>query len=492
MKSMSADPQKIEKMRSTFSYDHPIKGSGDDRLGRANYARAIADATVAWNDEDSLVIGVYGKWGSGKTSIKNMILERIKESAKIDIIEFNPWQYSGQKQVYDAFFKEIGIALGKKFEGKDGKRLIARWKFYAASLRMGSSLFGPIKWLLSGIFMLIAVLAFGSSFFSFEYIRYAPWIISIVFGILATVSGFSDQVVQWLTAKSEVNIKSTSEIKEELVSILQKRKQPLLIVIDDIDRLTPQEIRLLFQLIKVNCDLPRLVYIVLAQRDVVEGSLEVPNVVSGKAYLEKIVQIPFDVPLIEQSRLEKIFFQGLDEILGKKILEKFDSSRWANIYVPGLKDYFTSLRQVNRYLSSLAFHVGLFKNGGTFEVNPVDLIALETMRLREPEVYGRIPVLKHVLLERRGKGSYLGIDENEAKKMIQNLILLADTDHQQNLTEIIKELFPLTEPYLKNSSWTSSYDEAWDRSRVHEYPVNPSRQQQAISLRRPPRWSSIH
>ncbi len=81
---------------------------------------------------------------------------------------------------------------------------------------------------------------------------------------------------------------------------------PLLVVIDDIDRLIPSEVQELFQLIKVNADFPNVVYLVLFDRSVVEKNIEKVVAVSGRDYLEKIVQVGFDVPLIERARLHRV------------------------------------------------------------------------------------------------------------------------------------------------------------------------------------------
>ena len=58
-----------------FSTDRPIRRRNEDRLGRWRFAEAIAAAVKGWTGRDSLVIGLYGVWGSGKSSVKNMVIE---------------------------------------------------------------------------------------------------------------------------------------------------------------------------------------------------------------------------------------------------------------------------------------------------------------------------------------------------------------------------------------------------------------------------------
>src|SRR5258708_32230811 len=97
-------------------------------------------------------------------------------------------------------------------------------------------------------------------------------------------------------SREKLSEKDIKETKAEVSELLRQLKAPILVVIDDVDRLTADEVRLIFQLIKANADFPNLVYLALFQRDIVEKSLEKVTSGSGKDFLEKIVQIGFDGP----------------------------------------------------------------------------------------------------------------------------------------------------------------------------------------------------
>src|SRR5881628_1548344 len=96
---------------------------------------------------------------------------------------------------------------------------------------------------------------------------------------------------------------------------------PLVVIIDDIDRLRPDEIRLLFQLVKANADFPNLVYLLLFQRDIVElavGESGLP----GEEFLEKVVQVAFDLPRIEAEKLQRQLFDGVNRLLAAEEVGK--------------------------------------------------------------------------------------------------------------------------------------------------------------------------
>lgn len=65
-----------------LSADRPIASRERDLLGRSGFAESLASAIKGWTGNDSLVIALYGSWGSGKSSVKNMILEALREVKK--------------------------------------------------------------------------------------------------------------------------------------------------------------------------------------------------------------------------------------------------------------------------------------------------------------------------------------------------------------------------------------------------------------------------
>jgi predicted KAP-like P-loop ATPase len=63
---------------SNINADVPINTINDDELNRADFSIKIAESILNYEDEECLVLGLMGKWGSGKTSIRNMIFEHIE------------------------------------------------------------------------------------------------------------------------------------------------------------------------------------------------------------------------------------------------------------------------------------------------------------------------------------------------------------------------------------------------------------------------------
>ena len=112
---MQSDSAEKSSLESYLSADRPIKTKKEDSLKRARFSEALAKVIQGWRKKPSLVIGLYGEWGSGKSSIKNMVIETLNAEGTqpLSIVEFSPWQVSGQDLLAENFLREIGQALGK-------------------------------------------------------------------------------------------------------------------------------------------------------------------------------------------------------------------------------------------------------------------------------------------------------------------------------------------------------------------------------------------
>lgn len=224
---MANHPAQSQSKNLWFSADRPIGSLEEDLLDRAPFAGSLASAIKGWRGNESLVVALYGPWGSGKSSVKNMVLQTLR-SAEANcplIIEFNPWQWSGQNQLAEAFFQEIGLVLGRSDGSEDGKRRAAKWRTYATYLTLGTSFAKSLKAIAPALGLsgwgILDVLAKGME-------------------QSATVAHEGSKGVE---AQGIVQQQTLAEIKKELPDSLKELERPILVVLDDIDRLTPEEIR---------------------------------------------------------------------------------------------------------------------------------------------------------------------------------------------------------------------------------------------------------
>ena len=68
-----------------ISPDLPITRSSDDKLNRQSFAESLARVLLRSTFPTSFTVGLYGEWGSGKTSLLNMVIEQVEAKNK-DVI----------------------------------------------------------------------------------------------------------------------------------------------------------------------------------------------------------------------------------------------------------------------------------------------------------------------------------------------------------------------------------------------------------------------
>ena len=451
-----------------FIDDQPIKMQQHDLLDRAGFSQRLALAISSWKNQESLVISLTGPWGSGKTSIKNMALDHLAATEGCQVIEFNPWQWAGQDNLSNSFFAEISRAIQRKDPTESGKQLAKLLRSYSRRLNTGASWADGTAKLLPVLFAstlatsLLGTLAQGT-------VAQVTWL------ALTAVSGFGSLALllkrggSWLSRwakKLDEEAKDSAltldQLREELQKLLSKRDKPLLIVLDDLDRLSAEQMKATFQLVKAHMDFANVVFLLLFQRDTVEQGLSKVGF-DGAVYLEKIIQVPFSVPAIATSQLEAVLFQRLDAILTREqqLQQRFEQDYWGQMFQRGMRPFFSNLRHIYRYASTLEFHCRLLRGTEVAEVNAVDLFALECLRVFAPETYAEMPRHKALLT---GSEPYARQDEpqrSRVNQVIDQLVSLAPSHHQPATRQLLREMFPTLDWVFENTSYDSAIQLRW-------------------------------
>lgn len=456
-----------------FIYDKPIETEKDDFLGRTKFSQHLGKALLNWQERESLVIAIYGEWGSGKSSVIRLADEFIKKSDgenKPTIIEFNPWIFSEENNLSKHFFNEIAKELEIRKDTERDEAIAKKLKFYASLLSLApeKNLF---KGLSSKVLLVLGLLGISSGKI-IEWLNIpSDWLKNILFiagFLLILVNVFKDYLLRFANffeRKADYHTKSESKIKKEIKDELLKRQKKLVIVIDDIDRLNQSEIKQIFKLIRVNADFPNTIYLLAFDRKIIKKNLEEQSGVSGKDYLEKIVQVNFDVPFAKPSKISTFLFKELDRILGvlPESAHKFfgkDDTYWANIYHSGFKDFFKNIRDVKRFASSLEFNISQMYQDKVMEVNPIDFIAVEAIRVFAPDFY--LFMRERNSLFTSTDRDTTSRDNNPRKKEIEAALNKLSIKIKESVIELIERLFPQVEGLFQYDYSTHGHE--WQSS----------------------------
>ena len=331
-----------------YSTDRPIDTCEQDLLGRASFSKQLGRAIYDYNGKDGLVIGLYGKWGSGKTSVINMAVNEMITLAEQEnnmpvVMKFAPWNYSDKDNLISIFFQ----SLKNKIELQDNEEM---------KKEVGKAL--------------------NDYAGAFDALSLIPIVGSGVAAILKTVAQ-----AQGTNLMQGADLEKTKELLE---NALVKSNKKIVIIIDDIDRLTNLQILDVFQLVKQVADFPNIIYILAMDRKVVRRALQEVHNIDGNEYLEKIIQVPFEIPELRKSKLNSIFFSKLDEVV-KEISDKIEwnDDYWTDIFQNCIEPYMNTLRDVNRVINTFQFKYGAMYRETSFE----DMLAITTIEVLEPELY---------------------------------------------------------------------------------------------------------
>lgn len=347
----SENTSEEQKYKYEFRGDSPIELESDDFLSRTDFSRHLAEALSGWKGEESLVLALNGPWGSGKTSLINLTVKsicdkkersnnnsrwynrvitlfqrffrnaKVKESIELPtIIHFNPWVYSEEGNIQKHFFDQIAKELELKNDTVQDKKIAKRMRYYSSILELVS----PGKqlsqlWVMK-LVKIVFFAALGSLYYTYieSFSQLAIYVIIgliVLYVLLIVFKSYLYKFASFFESRSEYQSKTLSELKKELQEELRVREKKILIIIDDIDRLDVDEIRPLLKLVRSNANFPNTIYLLIFDWEVVEKYLQEKIGVQGKDYLGKIVQVRFDIPHVNSSKILTYLDKELDRII---------------------------------------------------------------------------------------------------------------------------------------------------------------------------------
>ena len=386
--------------------DLPIRTSGEDKLGYGPFAKTVAECIRGINKPYGNVIAIHGPWGVGKSSLVELVQRELENLAseepgkELIVIPFNSWCYRTEEGVIAGFFKEFHSGLTKNDEKNNdhGDKVVQEeLKNLAAAIGTSSVLYA-------------------------SDIEVNP-----------TVSkSIIDAICSWFQKR---NIQKSSEsietLQQKIGDELKNLKHRILIVIDDVDRLSPEEAMAVFRLIKSVGKIENVIYLLSYDRDVTEKMIKQDYYCEGSHYLEKIVQASFDLPNPRKKDLIAMLESRLKNIFGDLFLNKRSmiNDRTRKIVIPEIK----TPRDVHR----LANVISVTYPAVQLDVDFGDFISIETIRIFHPNIYKEIRDLKYSLTVPRGQ---LSNEEN-----VLNRIRISCKDSNANIDKImdaLKLLFP--------------------------------------------------
>lgn len=239
----------------------PLENVNDDKLGFKEKSKDIATFIDNFSANLPYSLSINGSWGSGKSTMLNFIENNLNKG-KCKVVRFNPWMITDREELIKNLFEEIYYAMG------EGELHRAKEKFSKYAQKLLAPAAKAIAFVGAYKAGMPPTVATGTS---------------VVVG--ETTQAFSDTIFE---------DKPLSLRKKELNDILNQTIRPdgqkIVVMIDEIDRLFPEEVITVFQMIKSTLDLPGLFFVVAMDEEVVFDALKKQGVSKPDYYLHKIFQ----------------------------------------------------------------------------------------------------------------------------------------------------------------------------------------------------------
>lgn len=332
------EDQKTENLAIGFLEDAAIDEISADTFQRSTTAKTITDKISLTKSKRSFAIGVIGEYGSGKTSFLNLIkyhLQTTENTQPPILIDFNPWTSDSPQEIHRSFFTLLIEKIGER-----DSKLSAQLHNYSRRLRQHDT--------------------------------------------------FLDTVIKRLDLVNSLIENDTRSEFQKINDRIAELGQKVVVFVDDIDRLHPEEITEVLRLIRNTASFSNVFYIVGYDRNYVVEAIRKVNKKGYRSYLDKIFQLEIPLPKTEHGNLLTELKTKLNSILTEqhyvfletRILPPYFESD----YDGNIRQVFRNLRDIVKFVNSFALTYELIGKEAYFN----DLFFNELLKFRYPAIYDLI------------------------------------------------------------------------------------------------------
>lgn len=330
--------------------ERPISNKRQDELDRAPFVRRIADGLIdsKTSRATEVTVGLDGPWGSGKTSILNLLQEEIESRhPKALVVRFDPWLVAGREDLIAEFFAEL-----------------------IRTLKHSSLYKNRVKSLINGLM---------------EYGEYVAPVAALAEPVSGTAIAAASRTWKKFWAG---RTKPIGKVRNDLIADLKKSHVPIIVLVDELDRIDDSDVRTMAQLVRAIANLPSISYVLAYDSSRVAQALggggDPEKMKRGRAYLEKIVNLEIPVPIATPEEIISRLVADLhskDELLQLPLY--FESNlRFQELLMLLTSDIINTTRDLIKLLAMYEF----ISNAVRHEVDWVDLLAFCALRIKAPSV----------------------------------------------------------------------------------------------------------
>lgn len=332
------NPQNKSKIqKNKVIEDAPIHTNKEDGLdGLLNIpARKIYKIIKENKFKSSFTIGLNGEWGDGKTSVFNLIKDNLKDHENCVIVDFNPWMGFDKKVLVKDFFNSLSEHLGSSF--------------------------------------------------SHELSDYTNEILN---------NGEDNNWVKILQSFFNKNDESLNSIFEKINEKIGRLQKKIIVFIDDVDRLDKEEIFEILKLIRKTANFQNTFFVIAYDRNYVNNSIKDQSGITVIKYLDKIINVEISLPYFDKYALKTYFVENLKTVIPQQYHYKINHFVKTYEKDPLVIDlgfeehdlflyWLNNFREIKKIINAIVINYSELYG----QVNFVDVIYLEILKLKHPHLY---------------------------------------------------------------------------------------------------------
>jgi hypothetical protein len=257
-------------------------------LGFDFYAKALA--TVVRSSAPRFAVGIFGDWGSGKTTLMDAIRARLQGDPSILLVEFNAWRYERERHLVgpllDVLREQLEAWVKEQEKQHAAKDRLEAVREAARKLRRAARAF------LSGVTISAGL----------------PGVVTVGADLGAMGDGDAEQAESLYHA-------AFRELEAAVEEFRQGGVERVVVFVDDLDRCFPASALAVLESMKLFFDSQGFVFVVGLDRDVIARAItskhpELEQTADARQrasaeYLEKVFQVPFSLPRIDVDQLDE-------------------------------------------------------------------------------------------------------------------------------------------------------------------------------------------
>lgn len=326
---------------------NPIRKFEEDSLDRGDLVSHLSNLIVQDSINDSCTIGLIGKWGCGKSSVINLIEERVNKltegQEKFLFIRFNPIDYSADAKGISKIFFDV-LITNLKYKHKNHPELVGSYK--------------RNRWRVLGHLVNV----FGN-----------------VSKEVPDIQGVIDNLKLLANAiTNPADGDPVEVVRDKISKMLSKMKLKLIVVIDDIDRLDAEEAIQILKLIRITANFQNVIYFLAYDEEILSNMI---NKELGPDYLEKFIQVPVRLPEIDTLTIQEMLYSRFITSMAECA---FEPNEYTAVACKSIQ--ISTIRDLHILMNKYRIKIKLCSR----DVSPEDLLVLTFIEMKDLALYNWI------------------------------------------------------------------------------------------------------